>query len=192
MSAEHEGSHVFHADLQFLGNEGAEAGGIEHAGHANHAIAGELADLVGDLRHGIERVGNHNQDAVGRVDDHVLDNFANDFGIGIEQVITAHSRLAGDSRGNHYDVRVSGVFVIVGAEHVRIALLDGHGFEQIQSLALRHAFYDIDQDNIGKFLGGDPMGGCSAYVSSTYDGYFFAHSIPSSRFIRAAEGGCAP
>ena len=58
-----------------------------------------------------------------------------------------------------------GVFVVVGAADVGVAFLDGHGFEQIESFALRHAFDDVDQYDVGEFLGGDPVGGRGAHVA---------------------------
>jgi hypothetical protein len=40
-----------------------------------------------------------------------------------------------------------------------------HGFEQIKSLALRHSFNDIDENDVGEFLGSDPVSGRRAYVA---------------------------
>jgi hypothetical protein len=60
MAAEDERRYVLHAHLQFLSNEGAEAGGIEHARHADDALTRESAEFEGGLRHGVERVGDDN------------------------------------------------------------------------------------------------------------------------------------
>ena len=67
VAAEDEGGDVFHADFEFLGDEGTEAGGIEHAGHADDALAREAAHLVGGLGHGVERIRDDDQNAVRRV-----------------------------------------------------------------------------------------------------------------------------
>ena len=101
------------------------------------------------------------------------DHGLHDAVIRVEQVVAAHAGLARDAGGDHDDVGIRGVFVIVGAADVGVALLDGHGFEQIESLALRHAFDDVDEYDVGEFLGGDPVSRGRAYVAGTYDGYFF-------------------
>ena len=41
VAAEHEGGDVFDADVQLFGDEGAEARRVEHAGHADDALAVE-------------------------------------------------------------------------------------------------------------------------------------------------------
>ena len=165
MAAEDEGGDVLDADFQFVGDEGAEAGGVEHAGHADDALAGESAELVGGLRHGVERIGNDDQNAVGRMLHHLADDRFHDVVVRVEQVVAAHAGLARDAGGDDDDVGVRGVFVVVGAADVGVALLDGHGFEQIESFALRDAFDDVDENDVGEFLGGDPVGGRCAYVA---------------------------
>jgi hypothetical protein len=72
------------------------------------------------------------------------DYVVHDFVIGIEQVVAAHAGLAGNSGGYDDNVGVGGVGVVVCAEDVGVALLDWHGFEQVESFALRDAFDDVD------------------------------------------------
>ncbi len=91
------------------------------------------------------------------------------------EIVAAHPGLARNAGGDHDDVRVRRVFVVIGAGDVGIALLDGHGFEQIQTFALRHAFDDVDQNDIRQFFGRDPVGSGRSYVAGTYDGHFLSH-----------------
>src|SRR5207253_624553 len=65
-----------------------------------------------------------------------------------------------------------------GANDVGIALLDGHGFEQVETLALRDAFDDVNQDDVGKFFCRDPVCGRRADIPGTYNAYFLAHDKP--------------
>ena len=188
MSAEDEGGDVLHADFQFFGDKRPEAGGIEHAGHADHALAGKSAELVGGLRHGVERVGDDDQDAVRRMLHDLADHVRHDFVVGVEQVVAAHAGLARNSGGDDDDVGVGGVGVVVGADDVGVALLDGHGFEQVEALALRHAFDDVDENDVGEFLRGDPVGGGCAHVSGTYDAYFLAHDFLSGQIKIKGKG----
>ena len=46
-----------------------------------------------------------------------------------------------------------------------IALLDRHGFQQVQRLALRHAFHDVDQHHVGQFLRSNPVCGRGAHIA---------------------------
>src|SRR5262249_20718170 len=117
------------------------------------------------LRHGVEGIRNHDQDAIGRVLDDLANNIAHDLVVGVEQVVAAHARLAGNAGGDNDDVGVGGIGVVVGADDVRVTLLNRHGLKQVETLALRHAFDDVDQNDIGEFFGGNPVSGGSADVA---------------------------
>ena len=121
--------------------------------------------------------------------DHIL----HDVVVGVEQVVAAHARLARNTGRDHDDVRVRGVGVVVGPDDERIALLDGHGFEQVEPLALGHAFDDVDQYHIGQLFGGDPVRGSGAHVSRTDYGHFLAHGVsfrwPQEFFTTGENGG---
>src|SRR6185437_10036172 len=119
------------------------------------------------------------QDGVGRVGHNFRYNVLHDLEIGVQQVVTAHARLAGNSGGDDHDVRIRRVRVIIGAEHKRIALLHRHGFGQIQSLALRDSFEHVNQYYVGQFLGRDPVSCRGAHVASSHDCYFLTHEFPS-------------
>ena len=62
--------------FEFLRDESAEAGGVEHSGHADDALARESAQLVGGLRHGVERIRHDDEDAVRRMLHHLADYVA--------------------------------------------------------------------------------------------------------------------
>jgi hypothetical protein len=107
--------------------------------------------------------------------DDLADYRFHDAVIGVEQIVAAHPRLTRDACSDHDDVGIRGVFVIVCAGDVRVALGDGHGLEQVEPLALRHALDDVDQNNVGQFFGGDPVSRCCTHVARAYDRYFLAH-----------------
>ncbi len=183
VTAEHERGDVLDGDVELLGDERAEARGVEHAGHADDALAWEAGLLERGLRHGVERIGDDDEDGVWRRPNSLRDHFGHDLEVGVEEVIAAHARLAGDAGGDDDDVRVRGVGVVVGAGNLAVALLDGHGFKKVEPLALGHAFDDVDENDIGKFLGCDPVGGGCANVASAYDCDFFAHVSRSFRVV---------
>ena len=51
----------------------------------------------------------------------------------------------------------------------------GMASSRSRPLPCGHAFDDVDQDDVGEFLGGDPVSGGRAYVAGAYDGDFLAH-----------------
>ena len=54
----------------------------------------------------------------------------------------------------------------------------GMASKQVETLALRDAFDDVDEDDIAQLFGGDPVSGGGAYVSRTNNGDFIAHESP--------------
>ena len=63
---------------------------------------------------------------------------------------------------------------------MHVALLDRHGFEQVEGFALGDSFDNIDQDHVGQFLGSDPMCRGGAHVAGAYNAYFLTHDFFSS------------
>ena len=55
-----------HRHVERLGEERAVARGVEHAGHADHALAREAGDLHRHVAHHVERIRHHDDDRVGR------------------------------------------------------------------------------------------------------------------------------
>src|SRR5690349_61596 len=115
VAAEHERLHVTHGDVELLGDEGAEAGSVEHTRLAHDALPGEAADLQGELGHGVEGVGDADQDGVGRALDDLLRDLSDDALVGADEVVAAHAGLAGDAGGDDDDIGVFGLVVGVGA-----------------------------------------------------------------------------
>ena len=113
--------------------------------------------------------------ALGEAATAFVHDVGHDLEVGVEQVVAAHAGLAGDAGGDDDDVGVGGVGVVVGAGDVAVALLDGHGLEEVEPLALRHAFDDVDEDDVGEFLGRDPVSGGCTDVAGAYDCDFLTH-----------------
>ena len=101
MTAQYERVHVFHADFAFHRDKRAHASGIKHSRHSEDAILRETADLERGLRHGIQRICHHNDDAVRRMLHDLLDDGLDHVVISLQQVVPTHPRLAGKSRGDH-------------------------------------------------------------------------------------------
>ena len=175
MAAEHEPLHVLHGDAQRLGDKRPVARRIEHARHADDAVLRKPAHLVSRLRHGVERVGDHDQNRVRRILHRLLDGALHHVVVGLEQIVAAHAGLAREAGGHHHQVGVGGVGVIVRAPHAHVVALDGSGLEQVQSLALRDALQDVDHDHVGELLVRQAMGHRCAHVPRANHGHFSAH-----------------
>ena len=130
----------------------------------------------GGLRHGVERVGDDDEDASRAT---AATTFCTTSDMILKLVCSRSSRLMPGLRGMPAVMTTMSELargrVVVGAGDVHVALLDGHGFEQVERLALRHAFDDVDQHDVGQFLGRDPVCGSGAHVAGAYDADFLPH-----------------
>ena len=168
MATEDNGRDVGNGHVEFLSNKGAEARGVEDAGHADDAVFREARDHEGDLRHGVEGVGDEDQDRVGRKLDDLFGDRLDDVVVRDQEVVAGHSGLAGDACGDDDNVRVRGGGVVVGSGDGDVKAFHGSGLEQIEAFALGDAFGEIDQDDIAQFLFGGPDGTIRADVAGTY------------------------
>ncbi len=192
VAAEHKRRHILDADVQFFRDEGAEAGRVEHAGHADDALAIEARLPERGLRHGVQRIGDDDQNALGRLRHNLRDHVRHDLEVGVQQVVAAHARLARNAGGDDDDVRVSGGRVVVRAGDMHIALFNGHGFEQIERFALRHAFDNINQHHVGQFFGRNPVCCRGAHVAGADNAYFFPHLFSPLDTLVRPSGANAP
>src|SRR5215210_6171765 len=122
--AEDEREDVAHGDLKLFGYERAVAGRIEDASHADHPLAGEPARLHRHVAHRVERVGDDDEDRLRRMLYDLFRNAGHDVLVRLEQIVTAHSRLAGAAASYDHHVRACGLLVIVGARYVGVVAED--------------------------------------------------------------------
>src|SRR4051812_35218635 len=67
MSSKHERMNIIDCDIQLHCDERSKSRGVEHTRHSNHTLSWKLADTKCGLRHGIERITDHNDDALRRM-----------------------------------------------------------------------------------------------------------------------------
>ena len=141
-----------------LGQKRPVAGGVEHAGHAQHPLAGEAAGLHRDVAHHVEGIGDDHDDGLRRDPGDLLRHRAHDAGVGLDQVVPAHPRLPGDPGRNDEHVRASGLVVAVAADDPGVEALDGSRLPLVEPLALRHAVHDVHHDHgPGEIFFGQPL-----------------------------------
>ena len=69
VTAKHHRGDIFDRNVQFHRDERAEAGRVQHTGHADHPLAWETSRIEGDVAHGVKRIRDDDDDRVGRTRD---------------------------------------------------------------------------------------------------------------------------
>ena len=160
VAAEHERVDVLDRDVQLHRDERAHARRIEHAGHADDALARELAQPVDRLAHRVERVGDRHDDAVRRVLDDLLGDRLHDL---VVDVCSRSSRLMPGLRGtpdvmtttSESAVCFQPSSVAAVADDARVRPVDRARLEHVERDAGRLLIGDVDDDDVGQFLVGD-------------------------------------
>ena len=157
-----------------------EAGRIQNAGHADHPVLAELGNLLRGPAHGIQRIGNQDQDAIRRILHRLFGGGANHLVIGDQKIVAAHAGFARKSGGDDDDVGIRGGFVAIGARDADVIAFDGTGFEKVEGFPLGHPLHHIDQDHIGQFLLRNAESAIGAYIACAYNSDFFSHRLFTS------------
>ncbi len=189
MAAQHEGGDVFNGHVEFLGEEIAETRRIQHAGHADHLVVRQARGLAQHPHHGVQGVGDADDESVRGV---LLDagaDLGHDVGVGADQIVAAHARLTRDAGGDDDDVRAFDDGIIAAARIGRIDTLDRGAFGDIERLALRDAVGDVEQDDVAQLLQADQVGQGAANIAGTDECDFLAGHGNASRWEEIQEGG---
>ena len=164
MTAEHERVRVLDRHAELFRNEGPKTRRVEHARHPQHALAREARCLDRDVAHGIERVGDHDQDRVRREAHGLLHHRPHDPRVLRQEIVPTHARLPRQPRGHDNDIGAGRIGVIVRAEDPCIVADHRRRLGEIQALARRQPFDDVDQHEVGQARLGDALGGRCAHV----------------------------
>ena len=179
VAAQQQGLDVFRRNVQRLGQEGAVTGGVQDAGHAEHAVGIHLGGQVSAVAHHVQRVGHDDNLGVGRVLDDVLGHGLHDAGVGGDKVVAAHARFAGKAGGDDHHLGVVRGLVVVGhALDAGVVEIDGGCLPHVQRLALGHAFFDVQKnDFVHDVFFSDAIGACRTNVSCSYNCYFHLGNV---------------
>jgi hypothetical protein len=172
VAAEDEGGDVLHRDFELERQEVAEARAVENARHADDHVVREPREFAQRPDHRVERVGDADDEGVRRMG---LDPFAHglhDLEVDADEVVAAHARLAGDAGGDDADVRARDVGVGIRAGERRVEPFGGSGFGDVERLALRRAFGDVEEDDVAELLECREVGERSADLSRADEGDF--------------------
>ena len=188
VTAQGPGVDVLHRDAGLLGQEIGEAGRVQNAGHADDLLLGQARELLQGPDHGVERVGDADDEGVGGVGLDALADGLHDLQVDADQVVAAHARLARHAGGDDADVGARDVGVVVGALQGHVLAEDGRGLGDVQGLALRRAFGDVEQDHVAQGFARGHVGQGSADHAGADKGDLRA-SHGCLRFIACAKWG---
>ena len=174
MAAEHEGGDVLDRHLEFLGEEVAEARRVEHAGHADHMGLRQAGEFLQRPDHGVERVGDADDEGLRRIFPDAGADLLHDLEVDAEQIVAAHAGLARHAGGDDADIGALDAGIVVDAGIARIETLDRRGLGDVEPLALRNAFGDVEHDDVAEFLEADQVGERAADHAGPDEGYLVA------------------
>ncbi len=179
MAAQNEGGNVLDRDVEFLGEEMAEPGGIEHSGHSDDSAVRKAAKFAERPDHRVERIGDADDEAVGGVRLDALADRLHHLEVDPEQIVAAHPGLSGDSGGDDADVGVGDLGIILGAGQPDVIAFDRAGLGEIEALALRNALGDVDHHDVAKLLDRREMGERAADIAGADQRDLLASHAPS-------------
>ena len=115
-------------------------------------LAGRPDRTLHHPHHDVERVGDHDDEGVGRVLLDRVGDGGHHLDVDADQIVAGHAGLTRHAGGDDDHVGPGHRRVIVGAGHERVEPGDRRGFGDIQGLPLRNPFRDIEQDDVAQFL----------------------------------------
>src|SRR5262249_59611888 len=131
MAAEHEGADILDRDAELFGEEIAEAGAVEHSGHADNASRGQPASLAHHPNHDVERVGDRDHKGLRAMFFDGGADRADDFSVGLDQIVAAHPRLARDTGSDDDDIGAFDIGIVVAAFDHRVVALDRRALHDV-------------------------------------------------------------
>src|SRR5262249_44757767 len=115
-------------------------------------------------------------DAVRRVLHDLVGHLLHDFVVHVQQIVTAHARLARHTRCDHHDVGVRALGIITGPHRPAVRSPDGTCFEHVQCDARRLLIRNVDDNHVGQLLVGNTSGNGGAHIACSTDyGYSSSH-----------------
>ena len=142
----------FDGNLEFLGEEVAEAGRVEHAGHADDLVVRQAREFSQRPDHRVERVGDADDERVRCVGGDPFADRLHDLQVDAEQIVTAHAGLARHAGGDDNHIGAGDIGIIVRPDDLGVEALDRGALAKIERLALRHAFDHVEQHDIAETL----------------------------------------
>jgi hypothetical protein len=165
-----------------------------NARHADDAVGREAGDLVHEADHGVERIGDHDDEGVGRVLLDALAHGADHLGVDAHEIVARHAGLARHTRGHDHHVGAFDVLVAGAAGVGCIETRDRRELGDVERLTLGRAFRlgDVEQDDVAQFLlAGDQCEGAANLSGADQRDLLASHAIISNP-VNGARGSAIP
>ena len=94
--------------------------------------------------HRIERVGDANHESIRRMIANSFSNRFHYFQVNPQQIVAAHSRLAGDAGGDDAHICAGDIGIRLRARHIRVKPFGRARFCDIERFAIWNAFCNIE------------------------------------------------
>lgn len=108
------------------------------------------------MHHGVERIGNHDDETIGGLHLEVLGHAANDAQVDPQQIVARHARLARYARGHDGHVAARQVVPVGGSRDAHVVTQDRAVLLQVQGLALGDAqlVRDVEEIDVAQLESG--------------------------------------
>jgi hypothetical protein len=134
----------------------------------------EAGEFAQSPDHRVERVGDADNEGVrGMLLDALADGL-HDLEVDAEQIVAAHARLARHAGGDDDHIGAGDVGIVVRALEIGVEALDWTALRNVESLALRNALGDVEQDDVAHFLLCGEVGQRAADHAGADEGDFLA------------------
>ena len=121
-------------------------------------MLGQAAGLLQRPHHGVERIGDADDEGVGRVFLDAGADLLHHLEVDAEEIVAAHAGLARHAGGDDADLGAVDRLVGIGAGQLGVEAVDRRGLREVERLALRNAFRDVEHHDVAKLLETDEMG----------------------------------
>jgi len=175
VSAQNERRHIPHGNAEFPGDEAAKPRGIQHTRHTDHPVLGEAGYLLERVDHGVQGVGHHHHECVGRIVADAGRHLLHDAKVLFEQIIARHSGLARQTGRDHHDIRARDIGVIVGATDTGIRTGERRAFRHVERLALRHPLDHVEEHHVAEFAVRGLLGQYATDIAATNQSDLLSH-----------------
>ena len=124
--------------------------------------------------HGVERVGDADHEGLGGILLDALADRLHHLEVDADQVVAAHAGLARHAGGDDDHVGALDVLIGLRADVGGVEAVDRRGFGDVEPLALRDAFGDVEQHDVAEFLQPGEMGERAADLAGADEGDLLA------------------
>ena len=165
--------------VECLGEIITETAAVEHAAHADDAVARKSRGLECKIGHRIHRVGDDDEDRIRGMLQRLLHNTLDDLCVDTDKLLTRHARLTRKAGGNDDNIGICRRSVVIrNTLDRRVKAERMRALHHVHCLALGDTLFDVDKDNLTrKLLERNDVCYGSTYVTCTNNSYLHTYFL---------------